>query len=185
MEKRKNIRFHLIAIICILIFGFALTPKTLQNDTYYTIEIGEHISQNGIDMMDPFSWHENMSYTYPHWLYDYCTYWIYHFFGFMGIYVATIILNCCLGLTLYYTNTKLNKNELVSLILTLGVMWLIRGFIAARAQLVTFIFFVLEIYFIEMFIKNKKKRYAFGLVVLSLLIANIHVAVWPFYFILF
>ena len=72
MEKSRNLRFHIIAILCILIFGIALTPRTFQNDTFYTIKIGEYISQNGIDMMDPFSWHENMSYTYPHWLYDFC-----------------------------------------------------------------------------------------------------------------
>ena len=33
---------------------------------------------NGIDMMDHFSFHTNLAYTYPHWLYDVCTYLIYN-----------------------------------------------------------------------------------------------------------
>ncbi len=47
MEKNR-IRFHILAIICIIIFGVALSPKELQNDTFYTISIGEYIMDNGI-----------------------------------------------------------------------------------------------------------------------------------------
>ena len=47
-------------------------------EIFYTIKIGEHILQNGIDMKDPFSWHENLEYTYPHWLYDVGIYLIYN-----------------------------------------------------------------------------------------------------------
>ena len=64
-------------------------------------------------------------------------------------------------------------------------MYLIRGYIAARAQLVTFILFVLTIYFIERFLETKKKRYAVGLIIIPTLIANLHTAVFPFYFILY
>ena len=39
--------------------------------------------------------------------------------------------------------------------------------------------------FIEEFIASKKKRYAIGLIIISILIANLHVAVWPFYFVLY
>ena len=66
MEK-KTVKFHVLAIICIILFCVSLSPITMQNDTYYTIKIGEHILGNGIDMQDPFSWHEDLPYTYPHW----------------------------------------------------------------------------------------------------------------------
>ncbi len=89
-----------------------------------------------------------------------------------------------LGVTLYITNTKVNKKNLFSFIITLAVMFLIQDYIAARAQLVTFIFFVLEILFIESFLETKKKRYAIGLVALAILIANMHAAVFYFFFIL-
>ena len=54
-----------------------LLKKVLQNDTFYTIKIGELILNNGIDMMDHFSIHSNLAYTYPHWLYDVFIYLIY------------------------------------------------------------------------------------------------------------
>ncbi len=177
--------FTVVAIILIAVFCVALTPVTLQNDTYYTIKIGEQITQTGIDMQDHFSWHEDLAYTYPHWLYDLITYYIYAGFGMTGIYVTTCILSVILGISVYIVNTKITKNQLVSFVLTVVVMYMIKSYIAARAQLVTFILFVWIIYCIEMFLKNRKIRYAIALLVMATLIANLHCAVWPFIFILF
>lgn len=179
------IKFNIMAIILIAIFCIALTPVTLQNDTFYTIKIGEHIVKDGIDMQDPFSWHENLAYTYPHWAYDVITYFIYNSFGMTGIYVTTCILSAILGISIYLVNTKLAKNQILSFLITIGVMYLIRGYIAARAQLVTFILFILTIFFIEKFLESKKKRYAIGLIIIPILIANLHLAVFPFYFVLY
>ena len=181
---KKSIRFNIMAILLIAIFCFSISPVTLQNDTFYTIEIGEHILENGIDMRDPFSYHD-LEYTYPHWLYDVGIYLIYSIGGQVGIYMSTVILAMILGILLYATNVKLTKNKIVSLIITIGAMYLLKPYIAARAQLVTFILFVLTIYFIERFLETKKKRYAIGLVVIPILIANVHLAVFPFYFVLY
>lgn len=180
-----SIKFTILAVILIAIFCVSLTPVTFQNDTYYTIKVGEHIAQNGIDGQDPFSWHEDLAYTYPHWLYDFITYFIYSISGFTGIYITTCILSIILGLSIYFVNTKLAKNQLFSFLLTIGFIYMIRGYIAARAQLVTFILFILTIYFMERFLETKKKRYAVGLVIIPIIIANVHVAVFPFYFVLY
>ena len=184
MNKKVKISFNIIAIICILLFCIAITPVTLQNDTFYTIRIGEHILENGIDMHDPFSIHD-LPYTYPHWLYDVCIYLIYSVFGMTGIYISTILLTCILGILMYTVSKKIVKNDLVSFVSVMLILYVLIVFIAARAQLLTFILFTLEIYFIESFLENKKKRYAIGLLVLPIIIANFHAAVWYFYFILF
>ncbi len=181
---KTSIKFNIIAILLIAIFCFAVSPITLQNDTFYTIKIGEYIMQNGIDMHDPFSFH-NIEYTYPHWLYDVFIYLIYNVGGHIGIYISTIILCITLGIVMYYTNVKLTKNKLTSFVITIGAIYLLRDFIAARAQLVTFILFVLTIYFIEQFLATKKKRYAVGLILIPIIIANVHTAVFPFYFVLY
>lgn len=48
---KRSTKFSIIAIVAIIVFAFAITPVTLQNDTYYTIKIGEHIINTGeIDM---------------------------------------------------------------------------------------------------------------------------------------
>ncbi|MFQ9264793.1 MAG: hypothetical protein ACLR44_06845 [Clostridia bacterium] len=180
-----NINFTIVAIVLITIFCICVTPITLQNDTYYTIKIGELIKNNGIDMMDHFSWHENLSYTYPHWLYDLCTYFIYAIGGFKGIYIITCALSVILGISIFLVNSKLTKNKSISFIITIGAIYVLKPYIAARAQLVTFILFIWEIFFIEKFIENRKIGYGIGLIIISVLIANLHVATWPFFFVLF
>ena len=182
--NKTKIRFNVMAILLIAIFCFAMSPKKVQNDTFYTIKIGEHIMKNGIDMHDPFSYH-NLEYTYPHWLYDVGMYLIYNIGGQLGIYISTIVLTTVLGITIYLTNIKLTKNNVTSFIITIGSIYIMKDFLAARAQLVTFILFVLTIYFIEQFLDTRKKRYAIGLIIIPIIIANMHVAVFPFYFVLY
>ena len=189
-EKKKKIfkieiNFAVLAVILIIILSMAITPRTFQNDTYYTIKIGELINNNGIDMMDHFSWHENLSYTYPHWLYDLLTYFVYASFDFQGVYILTCILSAILGVSVFLVNSKLTKSQPVSFVVTIGVLYMIQSYIAARAQLVTFILFIWTLYFIEKFLENKKLRYAVFLIITATLIANLHVAVWPFFFVLF
>ena len=185
-EKKQGInkikKFNIIAIICIVIFCITLSQKTLQNDTFYTIKLGEHIIETkSIDMKDPFSIHEGLSYTYPHWLYDTGIYLVYNLGsniasnldlnaengGLTAIYISTIFLATILGLLIYCSNIKISKNHIVSFILTLGVIYCLKNFIAARAQLVTFICFTLEILLIEQLLNTGKIRYGIGLFIIS------------------
>lgn len=184
--KRRNIIFHIIALICIAMFCAAIAPKTLQNDTFYTIKIGEYIYNNGVSNLteDLYSWHE-LPYTYPHWLYDLSIFLIYNTFGQPGIYASTIILAAILGASIYALCNKKSKNKVVSLAVTIGAIYLMKDFIAARAQLATFILFVWAVYCIEQLLDTEKKRYALFLIVIPILITNLHCAVFPFYFILF
>lgn len=185
-EKKKiKINFTIVAIILLIIFGICLTPVTFQNDTFYTIKIGEHIRNFGIDMMDHFSWHENLSYTYPHWLYDLLTYIVYSIGGFKAIYTVTCILSAILSVSIFIVNTKLTKSKSISFIVTIGALYMLQDYITARAQLVTFILFIWEIFFIEKFLEKRKILYGVVLVLISNLIANLHTATWPFFFVIF
>ena len=185
MKINKRTIFEIIALILIAIFCISLAPKTLQNDTFYTIKIGEHIVKNGIDMKDPFSWHKDLEYTYPHWLYDVIIYSIYSLGGMTGIYISTCIFAVILGISLYKVNSKLVKNKVVSFAITIGAVYMLRDYITARAQLVTFILFIWQIFFMEKLVSTSQKGYGVGLVAISIIIANLHVAVWPFMFILY
>lgn len=182
-EKRK---FNIIAVILIILFAISISPKTLQNDTFYTIKIGELIVKNkNIDMLEHFSWHSNLKYTYPHWLYDVIIYLIYNIGGMVGIYISTCIFAAILGIVFFSVNVKINKNQILSFFMTILGLYMLKSFIAARAQLVTYILFILQIYSMEKLLETGKKRYGIYLIIDSLLVANLHVAVWPFSFVLY
>ena len=192
-EKKKikfsfsiNIPFHVIAVICICVFCIGISPKTLQNDTYYAVPIGEYIAQNGISDLthDPFSWH-NLSYVYPHWLYDFFIFLVYNAGGFLGVYISTMVLSSILGIMIYALANKKSKNKWISLAVTIWALYMMRDFIAARAYSITFILFVLEVFSIEKLLETKKKIYGIILFLIPLLLANVHSAVFPFYYILY
>ena len=185
VKEKKNIISGIIIAILIALFSFSVAPKTLQNDTFYTVSIGNLIMENGIDMKDHFSWHKDLPYTYPHWLYDVFMSLIYNLDGWDGIYISVCVMSILLGLSIYIVNKKLNKNQVISFAVTIGALYLLKDYVAARAQLATFIIYVWVIYFIERFLQNPKKiQYGLGIILSSILVANIHVAVWPFLFIL-
>ena len=182
-QKIKNFKIFFIVFIIIMVLG--LVKKSFQNDTFYTIKIGELIFKNGIDMLDHFSFHLNLPYTYPHWLYDAFIYFIYHLFGYPGLYISSIIILIILVLIVFKTNITVSQNYSMAAFSTFLCALSISGFITARAQAVSYIIFALEILFIERFLESGKKKYLGGLLILSLVLCNIHVAVWPFYFILY
>lgn len=185
-KKQTKVVFEILAIICLIIMAISITPKVFQNDTFYTIKIGQSIRTNGIDYKDHYSWHNNLKYMYPHWLYDVVTSIVYDYCGgFQGLYIATIVLAAILGILLYYTNKKIMKNQFMSFITSMIQLYFMSDYTATRAQSVTFPLFVLTILMIEKLLVTGKKRYMISLIIIPILIANIHSAVFPFYFILF
>ena len=130
----------------------------MQNDTYYTVKIGELIVNNGIDMQDHFSWHENLPYTYPHWLYDVMIYLIYNFWGFAGIYVSTIILASILGITIYGINNKLSKNNFVSLVISLIVLYLLKRLYSSKSAACNFYIICTYYSIYRNVYRNKEKK---------------------------
>ena len=185
IDKNKEKIFWVLAIILIVIFAISVSPKSLQNDTFYTITIGKLISENGIDGQDHFSWHEGLPYEYPHWLYDLGMYKIFEIGGWDAIYISTCIFASILGICIFISNSNLTKNSILSFFVTIAVLYLLKSYIAARAQLVTFILFMIFLYNIEKFLQNRKMINAIMLLIIQTIIANLHVAVWPFTFVLY
>ena len=182
MKKSKKVLF-VVSLVIVVLICIAFTRRSFQNDTFYTIKVGESIVKNGIDMKDHFSWH-SLSYTYPHWLYDIIIYKIYNSFDFNGLYIFNIVCFMMIGITFYLVNIRLNRSYFLSLLFSILGMIMLAGYATTRAQLFTYFLFILEIYFIERLLASSKKIYGFMLLGICLLVANFHAAVWPFYFIL-
>ena len=94
MENKTNLKFNIMAIVLIVLFAISITPVSFQNDTFYSIKIGEYITEKGITMEDPFSWHENLPYTYPHWAYDVGTYLVYKVRRILGNIYSNCSFSC-------------------------------------------------------------------------------------------
>ena len=84
MKKIMN-KKYIIAIILIVLFTCSIVPKRFQNDTFYIIELGKCITENGVDWVDHYSIHENLEYSYPHWAFDVLNNFVYNLFSYTGI----------------------------------------------------------------------------------------------------
>ena len=185
-DKVRNVAFNISIIITLFLIAASVTPKTFQNDTFYNIKVGEWIYENGISDLtkDMHSWHD-LPYTYPHWLYDLGIFVIYNAFGYTGIYVSTMIIYGLIGVCSYLFVKNKSKNSVISAIVSIFIVYMMETYMAARAQSVTFVLFILEVFFIERFLETHKKRNLIPLIIIPLLITNLHCAVFPFYFVLF
>ena len=126
-----------------------------------------------------------MKYTYPHWLLDIVFYLIYNVYNFLGIYVFVLIIGIITYMLIYYTNINIAKNNIVSSIITIASIYLMQGFITARAQIITYICCILTVLFIDQFLETSQKRYLVGLFLVPIVLANCHAALFPIYFVIY
>ncbi|MBR2290440.1 MAG: hypothetical protein IJ867_07700 [Clostridia bacterium] len=175
--KKEKLR-RLIAIVLIVIFTFSVVPKTFQNDTFYVIELGRRISENGIDWQDHYSIHPNLEYKYPHWVFDIINYFIYNAFGFGGIYVGTCVLASIFMLLVFWNMRRKEINFNLAFFSTLIVAYLMKGTFYARGQIVSYSIFLLEYMILENFVERPTFFKSLALFALSVIMANIHGTAW-------
>lgn len=182
---KKNKLFDWVAVISIIALCIGFTTQRIPNDTFYTLKIGELILENGIDMKDHFSWINNLPYTYPHWLYDVIMALVYRIKGFDSIWLFDVICYSTIGLLTYFFSKKRSNNYVFSFLLTIMTIAFGATFISPRAQILSFIIFILEKYLIDKFLDEGKYKYGLLIILLSAILVNIHLATWIFFFVLF
>lgn len=173
--KKKNI----LLIILLIIFSISVVRIELQNDTFFSIAVGRQIMDTGIDMQEHLTWHEGLMYTYSHWLFDLINLFLFNFAGFKAIYIFVVLMTTITSITLFTVLKKLNKNSYaIPFIITIFVIIMGSQYFAARAQIISYVLFILEVYFIEKLLDTNKKRYILGLIVIPIIVANTHAAMW-------
>ena len=179
----KDKKFNIMLIIILITLPIILVTRVLQNDVFYSIKVGESIIKNGLDMKDHFSFISNLSYTYPHFLFDILIFFVYKVSGFFGIYLTTILLSFILFLSFFYVLTR-NVNKNLALLITVVASFFLKPYLTSRAQLLSYIILL----FIHFFLKNRgkeKKKYYFLTFLLGFFLANVHPAVFPVAILLF
>ncbi len=174
-----------MGLVMVMLITLVSTTKEFQNDSFYAIKVGQTIMDMGIDMVDHFSFHDNLPYLYPHWLFDLAVGFVYNLGGLDALYGFTLFLTFILGISLWYISYKLSRNRIMSLLGSLLILILMKAFITLRAQMVSFTLFIWEYYYLERLAKTGNKRYIAYLILDCLLVVNVHVAVYPFFFIIF
>jgi hypothetical protein len=181
---RMKKKFNIIVVIVLLLVAISGVYKYIKNDTFYSLKIGDDILKYGVDMIDHYSFHD-LEYTYPHWFYDLVLSRIYKIGGFLGLYITNIIILFLTSLSGYYFLNKHTNNKFMSLVFASILSYLIGANVTSRAQSISYLIFILEIINIEAFLKKGKIKNLVILYFLLVLLFNVHMAVYPLYFVIF
>lgn len=181
----KNRIKLIICVILIIFFSMSEVSKMFENDTYFSIAVGNKILDIGFYTQEDFTFVEGLEYENVRWIFDIVMANIYNHFGYLGIYIFVMITTAAIALSLYYVLLKQKGDKIISLLLVLATVYCAHDVFAPRAQIFSFLIFIWEYYFIQRLLDTKQKRYTVILFILSILLANTHASVYPLYFVIF
>lgn len=183
-KKKSNVIFCIGLIVVMLGFIIAVCPVFMQNDVFWSIKVGEKLFKEGTWDIDSFSYHEGLTYVAHHFLTDIVIYLVYTLGSFTGLYILEIILAIIMASLLYVLNKEICKNKLLSYILLAIQMFFMSQFIAVRAQMFSYILFILELILLEKSRETNNKWYYIILALIPIVLVNFHMGVAPFYFVI-
>ena len=156
-----------------------------ENDLFFDIKTGESIIKYGFDFKDHFSWIDNLTYIYLHWLYDIIIYCIYTLFKFKGLFVFFLFIFYIFSIIFYNIIYKYCKNSIFSVIITLFIIIFCNYAFVTRVQSIIFLLLLVQLTIMEKMYKTCKLKYFMIELFLSILIVNLQMPIWIFSIILY
>jgi len=181
LANRREYKFLylLLYIPCLLI------SRTLNGDIWFIINGGRYVLQNGFPHTEPFTIHEGMSFVMQQWLSGVIFWTNYNILGQIGLYLVVIFTSVLfIFMTFKLCMLLSEENFYVSYGVSFIVVTLISIYMTQRPYIFSFLFIVIELYFLEKYINSSKKRYLLPLLVLSTLLINLQAAMWPILFVI-
>ena len=188
MGKGKGMQEKGMAIFSSLLpfLGLLFQPGYLDPDIWFILNGGRYVAEQGIPHVEPFTVHEGLHFVLEQWLTG-LVYWeVYDAFGEEGL-LALVFLAGALLLHFYYRLCLLvsGGNRQVATLLSLVVGFTACPFfLVTRPQVLSAPLFVLEVCLLERYAREGNPRRLLPLPFLSLLLVNLHAALWPMLFLL-
>lgn len=179
-------KIFLLFIVIITVLFVSLTNFVIDNDFWFIINLGEEIMNNGIPTMETFTIHSGLEFMAQQWLIDVVFYNIYHFGGVYGMYIFMLLSSFLIVFLIYKMSILVSGKRIkLSFFLTFIIYLILSfSFINTRPYVFDIIFFLLELYILELFIIKDNKRYLIILPLISFFMINLHSSVWLMLFVL-
>ena len=180
--KLEYIYLPISLILTVIIFYF-MSMIYMDGDVYFMIATGREIIKNGIPSKNPFTFINDLDIIIQQWPYAIILSLFYDNLGYVGIYICSILQYFVLFFSaLYYS--KINKSDIrISCMGVPFILLLCSAFLSARPIMLTMIILLWENIFVEKYLQSKRKRFLVMLVFLSIIMINMHAALWFFLFI--
>ncbi len=177
---RKFYFFSLLFLLCITLSRFII-----ENDTYWLVNTGKYILSHGFPTTEPFTMHTGLEFSIQQWLTSVIFYFLFNLGGDFLLAIFDLCIYMLICVTLYKISMILSSNNrLVSYYISIFACLYLSLFIAPRPQILSFLVFALEILVLELYINKHKVIYLICLIFLSIMLVNVHSAMWLFFFVL-
>lgn len=179
--ENKDKKYFLIlpAILTAVIFF-----RSLDNDIWFLLAHGRYVINHGIPTIEPFTIHEGFKFVMQQWLSAVIFFSTYSKFGELGIKMLIAITYVLSMIVFYKLCLKLaNSNFFKAAIITYIYIALICLFMTSRPFIFTNLIIISEIYVLESYFIDQKKKQLAILPILSLILINIQASIWPMLFV--
>ena len=177
-EPNKTKKWTVVILLIPIIISF-FQLRDLDNDFYFLYATGEYIVKHGFPFTDMLSMHSSMKIVVQQWLSSVIFYYVYSFLGRYGIITLLYLCNIAICLLLYSLIKLITGKPVLAAAITAGIDFLLfDAYMVTRPQMFTYVVLLAEVYFLEKHVKTKKVNTLFAIPVLSLLLINLHAAMW-------
>lgn len=172
-----------VILFLFLFVGLLFVGNRVDNDTWFLLNHGRYVDLYGFPHTEPFTMHEGLHFIMQQWLFAWILWKVYSLAGILGLQAFAWIGGAVLIYLDYRLVLSVSRNRQMAFLLA-QIIGVFCGmlFICQRPQLFSSIIFLLEILVLENIPWGKKYCFAI-LSILSVLLINIHAAMWPMLFV--
>lgn len=165
---------------------FFVIFKSLDNDIWFLLSHGRYVLENGFPHVEPFTIHQNFHFVMQQWLSSVIFWVVYSGLGDIGVKLLTMVCYALIVFIIYKLCMKVSENNFfLSFSITLAVSIVLSFFMLSRPYIFSAAVFALELYILENYKSDGNKKVLLFLPLLSVLLINLHSAMWPMMFVLF
>jgi hypothetical protein len=179
----QNVYMFLLFSLCPLLFYRPM----LQTDTYWLINTGRYIVNHGFPHVEPFTMHQGLNLVVHQWLSTVIFYESYRIGGVAGVHILSMVTYALITFLIYRLALRLaDDKRLIASYVTAFTGVSLFFYMVPRPQIFSLLIYIIEVSFLEYYIRNPKRQLQVVAVlpILSLLLINLHAAVWPVFFLL-
>ena len=181
--KLKNFLGELGAGGLILIFicsGTIVKSWVLDNDAWFILNCGRYVLANGIPHTEFATIHEGLHYVMEQWLTAVIFWKIYSGYGADALIDFCWLTGAALMWLYYKLCLYVSGNQKISAILAMIVSFIVIPlYVVTRPQIFSTLILLVEVFLLEKFFRERKIWALAVLPVLSVILVNLHAAMWP------
>lgn len=176
LQRERKTLFFLSMFI-----GLLFISRSLDNDIWFLLSHGRYVVQYGWPTTDPLSMHEGLDFIMQQWL-SAVIFWESYVIGGESGPIAVVYIVSTAIICAYYRLLHLvsQSNRNIAIAGTALVMILIcKLFMVTRPQIFSLLIFILTVYLLEKSTKAISWQRYLAFFLLSVLLINLHAAMWP------